>query len=287
MILVDDLSTVGPHVRDRDSGGIPVLDRDMNARLFQSTTMSTVSDRTIDFLNIDPNQIDFNDMCLGIARQPRFNGQTCGAITWTLDGHLDLGDRILLSMADRGLISREELLILRKLFAVHDSWEYTFGDVIKPFKNALAALGAGVALKSLERAGDLAIWLRFDISVTDADLFHDKIKSIDSAAFMVERMIFSENYKPPETRNAENCRVATAIMDEFGLAAPEAISEHLRPHRVRRLFESIFDHDLLYAPSRVLENVDTRRVMQEFLDAERAEAAMAASTNRANRFRPG
>jgi hypothetical protein len=270
-------------VETLDKAASSSMDGAMKSRMFEKTSMLTVSGRCIDFLDIDPALIDIEDAYLGIIRQARFNGQTKSDVAWTLDGHLDLGVRIIRARADRGLLATKDSDFLQKLFALHDFWEYAFGDIIKPFKNALAALGAGDALKALERAGDIAVWRGFGIDPAQADAFHAHVKKIDHDAYVIERTMFYEIYRKPEDQDHQCCAMAHSLIDDLDLPPPIPLDEPGRMIRISRLFSSIFDLTILTTPPKELSSVRAIDIMAEIINE--AGSTPGISSNVATRRR--
>jgi uncharacterized protein len=91
-----------------------------------------LSGRRLDLLNPSPLDIEVEDIAHGLARVARWNGQTLGANAFSVAEHCLLVETITGALAP-ALERRFRLGAL-----IHDAPEYVIGDLISPFKAALA-----------------------------------------------------------------------------------------------------------------------------------------------------
>jgi len=91
-----------------------------------------LSGRRLDLLDPSPLDVEVGDIAHGLARVARWNGQTDGAHIFSVAQHtllVDVVARARWPSLDRK--ARLEILL-------HDAPEYVIGDLISPFKAALA-----------------------------------------------------------------------------------------------------------------------------------------------------
>src|SRR5215475_3324480 len=91
-----------------------------------------LSGRRLDLLDPSPLDIEIEDIAHGLARVARWNGQTSGAHAFSVAQHCVLVETIAGTLSP-GLSRRYRLAAL-----MHDAPEYVIGDLISPFKAALA-----------------------------------------------------------------------------------------------------------------------------------------------------
>jgi 5'-deoxynucleotidase YfbR-like HD superfamily hydrolase len=91
-----------------------------------------LSGRRLDLLDPSPLDIEIEDIAHGLARVARWNGQTRGDHTFSVAEHSLLVEEIAVDL-DSGLPQDFRLAAL-----LHDAPEYVIGDLISPFKAALA-----------------------------------------------------------------------------------------------------------------------------------------------------
>ncbi len=101
-----------------------------------------LSGRRLDLLDPSPLDIEIEDIAHGIARVPRWNGQTKGAHIFSVAQHTLLVDTI--SRQQGPVDDRLRLAIL-----LHDAPEYVVGDMITPFKAVIGDSYKGVELRLL------------------------------------------------------------------------------------------------------------------------------------------
>jgi 5'-deoxynucleotidase YfbR-like HD superfamily hydrolase len=111
-----------------------------------------LSGRRLDLLDPSPLDIEIGDIAHGLARLPRWNGQTKGAHAFSVAQHCVLVEAIAAALKP-GLPLKFRLAAL-----LHDGPEYVVGDLISPFKLAM-----GAAYKSFEERIQRAIHIRFGL----------------------------------------------------------------------------------------------------------------------------
>ena len=111
-----------------------------------------LSGRRLDLLDPSPLDIEIEDIAHGIARVPRWNGQTKGAHIFSVAQHTLLVDT---HRAPAGARLDDKL---RLAVMLHDAPEYVVGDMISPFKAVI-----GDSYKAVEQRLLAAIHLRFGL----------------------------------------------------------------------------------------------------------------------------
>lgn len=111
-----------------------------------------LSGRRLDLLDPSPLDIEIEDIAHGLARVARWNGQTLGAHAFSVAQHCLLVETIAGALSP-ALDRRFRLAAL-----MHDAPEYVIGDLISPFKAALA-----LDYKAFEARLLAAIHLRFGL----------------------------------------------------------------------------------------------------------------------------
>src|SRR4051812_45155900 len=114
-----------------------------------------LSGRRLDLLDPSPLDIEIEDIAHGLARVARWNGQTKGALAFSVAQHCVLVER-LTSELKPGLTKEARLMAL-----LHDAPEYVIGDLISPLKVAI-----GIDYKTLEKRLQAAIHVRFSLPAT-------------------------------------------------------------------------------------------------------------------------
>ena len=111
-----------------------------------------LSGRRLDLLDPSPLDIEIGDIAHGLARLARWNGQTKGAHALSVAQHCVLVEDIAAAL-------KPELSGKFRLAALlHDAPEYVVGDLISPFKAAMAAV-----YKPFEERIQRAIHVRFGL----------------------------------------------------------------------------------------------------------------------------
>ncbi len=134
-----------------------------------------LSGRRLDLLDPSPVDVEIEDIAHGLARVARWNGQTTGALPFTVAQHSLLVVDICEAM-------RPDWPAKWRLAALlHDAPEFVIGDMISPFKSAL-----GEAYKSIERRLQIAIHLRFGLPAELPETIARTIKRADRASAFFE-----------------------------------------------------------------------------------------------------
>ncbi len=111
-----------------------------------------LSGRRLDLLDPSPLDIEIGDIAHGLARLARWNGQTKGAHAFSVAQHCVAVEAIAAAL-------KPELSGKFRLAALlHDAPEYVVGDLISPFKAAMAAV-----YKPFEERIQRAIHVRFGL----------------------------------------------------------------------------------------------------------------------------
>jgi hypothetical protein len=130
-----------------------------------------LSGRRLDLLNPSPLDIEIEDIAHGLARVARWNGQTQGDHAFSVAQHCLLVERLAAAMKP-GLSVR-----FRRAALLHDASEYVVGDLISPFKAALA-----LDYKDFEKRLLEAIHIRFGLPARLPAEVTRLIKKADRAA---------------------------------------------------------------------------------------------------------
>jgi 5'-deoxynucleotidase YfbR-like HD superfamily hydrolase len=134
-----------------------------------------LSGRRLDLLDPSPLDIEIEDIAHGIARVPRWNGQTRGAHIFSVAQHSLVVEEISCVLKP-DLADRWRLAIL-----LHDAPEYVVADLISPFKAML-----GGSYKEIEKRLMTAIHLRFGLPADIPDVHYKLLKKCDQAAAYME-----------------------------------------------------------------------------------------------------
>ena len=134
-----------------------------------------LSGRRLDLLDPSPLDVEIDDIAHGLARVPRWNGQTRGAHIFSVAQHSVLVEEIARALKP-DLADKWRLAIL-----LHDAPEYVVSDIISPFK---AVLGEGY--KGVENRLMAAIHLRFGLPAVLPEVHRKVMKRADQAAAYVE-----------------------------------------------------------------------------------------------------
>ena len=111
-----------------------------------------LSGRRLDLLDPSPLDIEIGDIAHGLARLARWNGQTKGAHAFSVAQHCVAVEAIAAALKPE----LSEKFLLAAL--LHDAPEYVVGDLISPFKAAMAAV-----YKPFEERIQRAIHVRFGL----------------------------------------------------------------------------------------------------------------------------
>ncbi len=146
------------------------MPRDIPPRAWQRM----LSGRRLDLLDPSPLDVEIDDIAHGLARVPRWNGQTRGAHIFSVAQHSLLVEEIAQALKP-DLADKWRLAIL-----LHDAPEYVVSDIISPFKAVL-----GGEYKAVENRLMQAIHLRFGLPPELPEVHRKVMKRADqSAAYM-------------------------------------------------------------------------------------------------------
>ena len=134
-----------------------------------------LSGRRLDLIDPAPVDVEIADIAHGLARVARWNGQTHGDHAFSVAQH-----SLLVEQLGRQLY-REMDNSWHLAFLLHDAPEYVIGDLISPFKAALA-----VDYKQVENRLLRAIHIRFGLPGEFDDELTSRIKNADRAAAWLE-----------------------------------------------------------------------------------------------------
>lgn len=134
-----------------------------------------LSGRRLDLLDPSPLDIEIDDIGHGLARVPRWNGQTAGRHVFSVAQHSLFVESIAGEMSP-DLPESARLAIL-----LHDGAEYVIGDIITPLKSVLGDGYAGVEARL--RA---AIHIRFGLRPEPARELAQLTKNADRVAAYFE-----------------------------------------------------------------------------------------------------
>jgi 5'-deoxynucleotidase YfbR-like HD superfamily hydrolase len=134
-----------------------------------------LSGRRLDLLDPSPLDVEIEDIAHGLARMPRWNGQTKGANIFSVAQHSLIVEHITRvlkpDLADRW----------RLAFLLHDAPEYVVADLISPFKAML-----GGEYKAIEKRLMTAVHLRFGLPPELPEVHRKLLKRADQAAAYME-----------------------------------------------------------------------------------------------------
>jgi len=139
----------------------------------QYNIIDTETGKKIDFLKIDPEEINLEDVAIGLSNTCRFAGQ--------LDRFYSVAEHsILVSMLVEKLMPVELNGVIESAF-MHDAAEAYLGDVPTPLK----VLCPG--FRKIEEAFESAVGCRFGLTI---GFRHPMIKEADMMLFEAERELF-------------------------------------------------------------------------------------------------
>lgn len=134
-----------------------------------------LSGRRLDLLDPSPLDIEIEDIAHGLSRVARWNGQTEGDWAFSVAQHSVLVEDLARGLSER-LDTQARLAVL-----LHDSAEYVLGDLITPFKAAIAD-----DYKRLEKRLLGAVHLRFGLPAEPDARLRTLIKRADRMAAHLE-----------------------------------------------------------------------------------------------------
>ena len=147
-----------------------------------------LSGRRLDLLDPSPLDVEIEDIAHGLARVPRWNGQTAGAHIFSVAQHT-----LLVEAVARQNVPRLDR-IGRLAILLHDAPEYVIGDMISPFKAVI-----GDSYKAVEKRLLAAIHVRFGLPVALPDKLQELVKSSDRSAAFLEATRLA-GFAPAEAR---------------------------------------------------------------------------------------
>ena len=134
-----------------------------------------LSGRKLDILSPSPLDIEIEDICLGLSRVTRWNGQTTGKHAYSVAQHSVVVEEVF-NLEYPYLNKKWKLAAL-----LHDAPEYVIGDLITPFKYAL-----NNSYRDVEDNLMKAIHIRFGLPADLPMSIEVKIKRIDKAVAWYE-----------------------------------------------------------------------------------------------------
>lgn len=134
-----------------------------------------LSGRRLDLLDPSPVDIEISDIAHGLARVPRWNGQTEGDHAFSVAQHSLLVEQIF------GRISEDASPDQRLAALLHDAPEYVIGDMISPLKTVVAG-----GYKETELRLQRAVHLRFSLPANPTQALAVTIKRADRIAAYFE-----------------------------------------------------------------------------------------------------
>ncbi len=134
-----------------------------------------LSGRRLDLLDPSPLDVEIEDIAHGLARMPRWNGQTIGAYPFSVAQH----SLLVCDLVD--FLSTNPLRSAQLTTLLHDAPEYVISDLITPFKRAI-----GDDYKIIEQGLARAIFLRFGLPATVPVILRRLIKKADGLAASLE-----------------------------------------------------------------------------------------------------
>lgn len=134
-----------------------------------------LSGRRLDLIHPSPLDIEIEDIAHGLARVPRWNGQTTGENAFSVAEHSVIVEDICRHL-EPTITPEGRLMAL-----LHDGPEYVIGDMISPFKTIL-----GDSYKAVENRLETAIHLRFGLPANCPPPLKKLIKRADRACAWFE-----------------------------------------------------------------------------------------------------
>ncbi len=170
-----------------------------------------LSGRRLDLLNPSPLDIEIEDVAHGLARVARWNGQTRGDHAFSVAQHCLLVERLAAAQKP-GLSVR-----FRRAALLHDASEYVVGDLISPFKAALA-----LDYKDFEKRLLEAIHIRFGLPARLPQEITRLIKKADrAAAYWEARRSRASRPRRPCAISGRSPRASRPISSRFPPRRPK------------------------------------------------------------------
>lgn len=148
--------------------------------------IDTLSGGRIDFLALSPDDINFDDIAIGLSNTCRFAGQI--SEFYSVAEHSVLVSKVL-----EVRLNGELPGIVESAF-MHDAPEAYIGDMVSPLKKLCPGF------QMIEESLELAIRQRFGLAMPFG---HPMIKAVDLGVYYAERNIFRDSSKYEEGRIPE------------------------------------------------------------------------------------
>lgn len=175
-----------------------------------------LSGRRLDLLDPSPVDVEIEDIAHGLARVARWNGQTAGALPFTVAQHSMIVEDFCTQMKPGWPVKWRLAALL------HDAPEFVIGDMISPFKAAL-----GEHYKRIERRLQEAIHLRFGLPAVLPDAVEKTIKRADKASAFFEATQLA-GFEPAEARRLFGAPAGVAPIALEAVSTKTAQSQYLR-----------------------------------------------------------
>ncbi|MEE2691179.1 MAG: HD family hydrolase [Pseudomonadota bacterium] len=184
-----------------------------------------LSGRRLDLLDPSPVDVEIEDIAHGLARVARWNGQTAGALPFTVAQHSLIVEDFCIQMKPGWPVKWRLAALL------HDAPEFVIGDMISPFKSAL-----GEHYKRIERRLQQAIHLRFGLPALLPEAVEKTIKRADKASAFFEATQLA-GFEPAEAKRLFGAPTGISPVKLEALSTKSAQSLYLS-----RFAELLADH---------------------------------------------
>lgn len=145
----------------------------------------TSSGIQIDFENPTPDMVETSDICIGLSRQNRYNGQL--RTTYNVAQHSCLVADLVISSKDIWQGRRRTASAIDKTYKyalLHDAAEAYLGDMTKNIKNMIEAQTS--IFSDLEDRMDKVIFKKYGMKYPIPCDIKKIVKAADNAAFFIE-----------------------------------------------------------------------------------------------------
>jgi uncharacterized protein len=189
--------------------------RDVESNTGAHAWQRMLSGRRLDLLDPSPLDIEIEDIAHGLARVARWNGQTDGEHAFSVAEHSLLVE-VIVSGLDPHLDRQFRLAAL-----IHDAPEYVIGDLISPFKAALA-----LDYRAFETKLLAAIHLRFGLPAELPTEVTKLIKRADKIAAYYEATTLA-GFSREEARRffGQPRGLSPALVDRLSYLSPLPAAE--------------------------------------------------------------
>lgn len=149
-----------PHMLARIASAIGLRELDDHGRARRGTWLGTISGGK--FWPLDPraDEVEYDDLCVGLARQCRYNGQ-CVEYYGVAEHCVIVSIYVERLARERGWCEREVLDAAREAL-LHDASEAWIGDMVRPVKHQRVMRG----FRRMENRIQRAVFERFDVHPT-------------------------------------------------------------------------------------------------------------------------